>query len=252
MTGLPKRRPARVALPRTGVLRLHADPAALPAARGGGPNRFDDPRPRSLSTFRVRYGASSLRGCLLESLDWLRPDPAAASREADVVDHAEQEITAADTWTPWVALEDFLADRQVGTLVAHGLHILSIDDPHLQAQLDQEPGVRALLDSLDGRAVLSASGRRPRLDQAAVRLSSEFGRELSQACSLAVWDRIPQPDGLHYRSRHDDGEDCWALYDHARVSVQDVVPFLPSNPEHRAALHDVAGLWDLALPPIWQ
>lgn len=252
MTGLPRRRAAHVALPRTGVLRLHADPAALPAVRGGGPNRFDDPRPRSLSTFRVRYAASSLRGCLLESLDWLRPDPAAASREADVLDHAEQEITTADTWTPWIALEDFLADRQVGTLVAHGLHILSIDDPHLQAQLDQEPGVRALLDSSDGRAVLSASGRRPRLDQAAVRLSSEFGRELSQACSLAVWDRIPQPDGLHYRSRHDDSEDCWALYDHAPVDIQDVVPFLTSNPEHRAALQDVARLWDLPLPPIWR
>lgn len=252
MTGLPRRRPARVALPRTGVLRFHSDPAALPAARGGGPNRFDDPRPRSLSTFRVRYGASSLRGCLLESLDWLRPDPAAAGREAEVVDHAELDAATADPSSPWAALEDFLADRQVGTLVARGLRILSIDDPNLQAELDQEPGVRALLDSSDGRAVLSPSGRRPRLDQAAVRLSSKFGRDLSQACSLAVWDRIPQPDGLHYRSRHDDGEDCWALYDHVRVSIHDVVPFLPSNAEHRTALHHVARLWDLPLPPTWQ
>lgn len=252
MTALPRRRPKRWALPRTGVLRFHSDPAALPATRGGGPNRFDDPRPRSLSTFRVRYAGSSLRGCLLESLDWLRPDAEAAVREAEIVDDAEPENAAGDTSRSWAALEDFLSGRQVGTLLARGLRILSIDDPNLQAELDQEPGVRALLDSSDGRAVLSAGGRRPRLDQAAVRLSSEFGRELSQACSLAVWDRIPQPDGLHYRSRHDDGEDCWALYDHARVRIHDVVPFLPSNSEHRAALQDVARLWALPLPPIWR
>lgn len=252
MTRLPRHRPKRAAMPRTGVLRFHLDPAALPATRGGGPNRFDDPRPRSLSTFRVRYAGSSLRGCLLESLDWLRPDAAAAVREAGVVDDAEPETASGETSTPWAALADFLAERQVATLMARGLRIVSIDDPTLQAELDQEPGVRALLDSADGRAVLSAGGRRPRLDQAAVRLSSEFGRELSQACSLAVWDRVPQPDGLHYRSRHDDDEDCWALYDHAQVRVDDVVPFLPSNPEHRAVLRDVARLWDLPLPPMWR
>ncbi len=64
-----------------GVLRLHYAPAALPAAQGQvGPNRLNDPRPYSLERYVVRYTASTLRGCLLGSLDWLRPNPQAALR----------------------------------------------------------------------------------------------------------------------------------------------------------------------------
>lgn len=95
------------------------------------------------------------------------------------------------------------------------------------------------------------SGRRAHLDGAAVRLSTDFGRDLTRACSLALRDRVTAPDGIHYRSRHDTAEDCWAIYDHAAVTVSDVVPLSPADPDHRAAVHAVAGLWRLALPPPW-
>jgi hypothetical protein len=38
-----------------------------------------------------------------------------------------------------------------------------------------------------------------------------FGRDLTRHCSLAIHDRVPTPAGIHYRSRFDDDEDCWAI-----------------------------------------
>lgn len=236
------------------MLRLHYDPAALPKRQGQvGPHRFDDPRPNSLDRYVVRYTATTLRGCLLESLAWLRPDPDAAAREDSVDDNAEPDDEHPEPPAPaWAALVDFLQDRQVGRLSGRRrLQLLSINDPYLQAELDQEAAVRALLDSPDGRKALAPQGRsNARLNEAAVRLSTPFGRDLTQACSLAIWDRRPQPDGVHHRSRHDDKEHCWALFDHAEVRLVELAPFDPAtHPEHRRHLHDIADLWGLALPP---
>lgn len=246
----PRQRP----LPRAGVLRLHYDPGALPARQEQvGHNRFDDPRPNSLDRYVVRYTASTLRGCLLESLAWLRPNVEAGTRESNVVDNAEPDDDHPDSPPAWVAVRDFLRDRQVGRLTGRGLRLLSINDPRLQAELDQEPVVRALLDSADGRTALASLQREtPRLDQAAVRLSTPFGRDLTQACSLAVWDRWPQPAGIHHRSRLDDEEDCWALFDHAAVRVIEVAPFAPETDlEHRRQIQEVANLWGMPIPPEW-
>lgn len=210
--------------------------------------------PSSLDRYVIRYTASTLRGCLLESLDWLRPDPDAAAREADVIDDAEPDDQYGDAPAPaGAALQDLLRGRHVGRLTGRGLRLLSINDPRLQAQLDQEPAVRALLDSNDGRAALAPPRRRsPRLDQAAIRLSTPFGRDLKRACSLAIWDRRPRSDGIHHRSRHDDDEDCWALFGHAEVELVELTRFTPeSNQEHRRQVQDVADLWGLALPQNW-
>jgi hypothetical protein len=249
--------PRLLSLPRAGVLRLHYDPMALPKVEGRvGHNRFDDPRVGTLDRYAVRYTATTLRGCLLESLAWLRADPEARAREAAVLDDAEPdplgtEPVAAD---PWAAVRDFLEGRHVGRLTAPAVRVVSINDPALQAELDQEPAVRALLDSSDGRTALAASSHKPpRLDGAAVRLGTPFGRDLSRACSLAVWDRIPRPDGIHHRSRHDDDEDCWALFDHARVRLTEVAPFSPErDAEHRRLVQQVASLWDIPLPVTWK
>lgn len=159
----------------------------------------------------MRYTASTLRGCLLESLDWLRPNPDAAAREAGIDEDAKPDDEHLEAPAPaWAALTDFLQGRQVGRLTGRRLRLLSINDPRLQAQLDQEPAVRALLDSTEGRTVLAPRGRNtPRLDQAAIRLSTPFGRDLTQVRSVAIWDRRPRPDGIHHRRRHDDDEHCW-------------------------------------------
>lgn len=235
-------------------MRLHHDPGALPVRQDTvGHNRLDDPRPNSLDRYVVRYTASTLRGCLLESLDWLRPNPEAEARESDIADNAEPDDDHPDLPPAWVAVQDFLRDRKVGRLTGRGLRLLSINDSRLQAELDEEPAVRALLDSADGRTSLAPRGRgAPRLDQAAVRLSTPFGRDLTQACSLTIWDRQPKPDGIHHRSRHDDEEDCWALFDHAAVRLAEVVPFDPQTDlTHRRDLQGVADLWNLSLPPAW-
>lgn len=246
------RAPQPRTLPASGVLRVHYDPWALPPYQDVvGHNRFDDPRPNSIDRYVVRYLATTLRGCLLELLDWLRPNPDALIRESQVVDDegsppAEQAIESLEQ-----AIMDFLDGRYVGLLEGQSVQTLSIDDPLVQAELDRATAVRALLDSPAGRAALSPAGRTPHLDQAAVRLSTEFGRALTQACSLAMRDRDDRPDGIHYRSRHDDNEDCWALYDHAKVQLLESVHLDPGNSDHRAALQDVAILWGLRLPPPW-
>lgn len=248
---LSPRRSRHWRLPETGVVRVHYDPGALPRyVDGAGPNRFDDPRPNTADRYVMRYTATTLRGCLLELLDWLRPNAEAADREATVVDDAD-DVGATSTAPPWQPIADFLHGRHVGVITGPGLRLVSIDDPVLQAELDREPAVRALLDSPPGRAALSPAGRRAHLDEAAVRLSTDLGRALTQACSLALRDRAAVTDGIHYRSRHDDAEDCWAIYDHADVRVGRVTRLDPGSEEQRKALHDVAALWNLPLPPDW-
>jgi len=256
-SGTPKQVPRTLRLPAAGALRLHRDPAALPELGDGpGSNRFDDPRPRSSQDrYVMRYAATTLRGCLLESLDWLRVlDGEAAAREAAVIDD-DEDPTSEPPAPRWQALQDYLADRQVGTISGPGLALVSIGDAALQAELNKATSVRALLDSEDGRAALLPAGApasaQVRLDGAAVRLSTELGRDITRAASLALRDRDTPPDGIHYLSRHDDDEDCWALYDHATVSIDAIEPLSPDDPAHQTAVRDVASLWDLALPPAW-
>lgn len=108
--------------------------------------------------------------------------------------------------------------------------------------LDAEPARAALLET---------GGTTVHLDNAAVRLSSETGHDITQACALALFDRDTPPDVIHYRSRHDDTEDCWAIYDHATVRVGPPTMLSPRVPEHVEALQSVATLWGLAVPPAW-
>ena len=57
---------------------------------------------------------------------------------------------------------------------------------------------------------------------------------------------------IHYRSRHDDTEDCWALYDHTPVTLSQVHELSPQEHDHKAAMHDVASTWSVSLPPEWR
>jgi len=242
--------------PVAGVLRVHRNPRVLPPAGDGvGPNRFDDPRPRSADRYLMRYAATTLRGCLLELLDWLRPSEAAAAREAAVLDNDPGAPPAAPS-APGRALEVYLAGRRVGRITAAAPLVVAINDPIVQAELDREPAVRALLDGGRARAELlseqAAASHVVHLDQAVVRLGSELGRDITRACSLALRDRSNWPDVIHYRSRHDDAENCWAIYDHAVVTVDQIHPLSPEDPAHRRALHSVATLWQLALPRSWE
>lgn len=236
-------------------MRVSYEPDKLPRASDAvGPNRFDDPRPNSRDRFRIRYAATTLRGCLLELLAAFRPNDEAAELEQSVATDDGQADPDPDEQLR-SALATYLAGRRVTTLKApRRTQFLSINDPMLQAQLDREPAVRAMLDSPEGRAALASPGGRgrPRLDGAAVRLSTSFGRDLSQHCALAIRDRKPTPGGIHYRSRHDDTEDCWAIYDHIDVTIGGDNVLEPGDPAHRDTLRAVAELWMLPLPHQWQ
>ncbi len=100
----------------------------------------------------VRYTATTARGCLLELLGWLRPNPQAAAAEAAVVDEdADFVPTVEAEQSPRQAIADYLAGRRVGRFASErALRLVSIVDPGLQAELDGEPAVRALLDSPEG------------------------------------------------------------------------------------------------------
>lgn len=238
--------------PTEGVLRVHFDPAPLPhLGDEPGVNRFDDPRPRTIDRFLIRYAATTLRGCLLELLASFR-DNADADERIAAIDGDDPDLVPAPPVAEWQHIADFLQERKVATIMASSVTAVSINDPALQHELDREPGVRAILDSDAAReALLERHGSRVHLDNAAIRLSSETGRYITQACALALYDRDPKPDAIHYRSRHDDREDCWAIYHHTDVAVGPAEPLSPDVPEHADALNSVAKLWSLPLPPAW-
>ena len=233
-------------------MRVHYEPSAFPhLGDEPGTNRFDDPRPRAIERFLVRYAASSLRGCLLELLAGFRPNPEASERQS-AVETDDPNFVEPPDGAERQHIADFLAGRKVASVASAGLAIASINDPTVQHELDKEPAVRAVLDTEDAQAaMLEAKGRRVHLDNAAIRLSSPTGRYITQACALALHDPQIRPDVIHYRSRHDDSEDCWAIYDHADVQIGAAEELSPSIEAHAAALRSVAHLWDLPIPPAW-
>lgn len=95
----------------------------------------------------------------------------------------------------------------------------------------RNPPVRILaLDDLAGRSIATIELRRElrlvplhgaslaRLG-ATAELASGSDYALSQAWSRALWEHADKPDGILYRSRHDDSALCVAVYDRARDSL---------------------------------
>ena len=239
MTGLPTQH-----LPAAGVWRLHRDPQQLPpASEHPGENRYDDPRRNADDRYLVRYLATSLRGCALEALAWLRPDEEADLRTEDVVGvEGDDAPDLAD------AVADFLATRSVARCTFPGdVRFADIHAPATLAYLDRDLNVEPLLTAPRGRVALGDGRHRPRLDQAGVLLASAFGRDVTRHSSLALWDLDPPHSGIAYRSRHDLVEWCWAAFDRTPVEFKAPVALSPDIGDHYAAVHDVAELWQLPL-----
>jgi hypothetical protein len=100
----------------------------------------------------------------------------------------------------------------------------------------RNPPVRILaLDDLAGRSIATVEVRRdlrlvpihgPSLARLGVTAELASGNDYatSQLWSRALWEHGNQPDGILYRSRHDDSALCAAVYDRAKdglVMVQD-------------------------------
>jgi hypothetical protein len=113
----------------------------------------------------------------------------------------------------------------------------------------RNPPVRILAFSdLAGRAITTVEVRRklrlvplsgPALATlgATAELAAGSSYQLSQAWSRALWHHPDAPDGITYRSRHDDSAYCLALFHRAASLVQGVttVPF-PMDTEQLAKL----------------
>lgn len=245
MNGLPTRHPGE-------VWRVHSAPERLPArSEDPGTNRYDDPRPKAEDRFLVRYMAATIRGCLLESMAWLRPSDE-AMRRIEAVTDAEDGDEPASVLTE--AVTNYLRTRRVASCrFAEDAAFVDIHAPATLGALDTDLNVQPLLASKRGRTILGDSNghHRPHLDQAAVLLASEFGRQLTQHCSLAIWDMVPPVPGVGYRSRHDLTEWCWAAYDHTQVDFIEVSPLSSAVKAHREAVRAVAELWQLPVSEDW-
>jgi hypothetical protein len=92
----------------------------------------------------------------------------------------------------------------------------------------RNPPVRILsFDDLEGRSIATVELRRdlrlvpifgPGLARLGVTAELASGNDypISQLWSRALWEHVDQPDGILYRSRHDDSALCVALYDRAK------------------------------------
>jgi hypothetical protein len=226
--------------PDRGALRVHPAPDKLPAPRRGeepGLNRFDDPN----NEFVVRYLGETLRGCLLETMSRFR-----ASRRAEELLNAVQGLEPGEERPdidPERGLADWLSKQRIGRChLASSFTLVSVNDPALLAELDLEPRVR---DALRGIGL-------EELDEAVIRLGGkETGRKVTQVVSRILWEG--DVAGLAYSSRHDDNEQCWAIYGTTPVWFDEQMLRLdPENAEHAEAVADVAALFHIQLPTKWR
>jgi hypothetical protein len=113
----------------------------------------------------------------------------------------------------------------------------------------RNPPVRILaLDDLAGRSIATVEVRRdlrlvpihgPSLARLGVTAELASGNDyaMSQLWSRALWEHSDQPDGILYRSRHDDSALCVAVYDRARDGLAIVQDHsLAEDPQQLAGL----------------
>jgi hypothetical protein len=124
---------------------------------------------------------------------------------------------------------------------------VDIHDAALVVRLDKHPDVRAAMEASRLGTALNPA----RLDEGVIRIGGPIGRDITQAVSRALRDWEPDYVGLAYRSRLDDGEWCWAIWDDAIVEIE-VEDLTPEHRFHRRAVQHVARLLEIRLPSEWQ
>ena len=229
-------------LPAGGAWRVHPAPAVLPrlSHEGPGRNRYDDP----WGHYTVRYVAENLTGALLETMARFRPAPEAEALLAGVIGVENGDVDHPD---PADGVSDWLAAQHIGRVtVAEPTTLVDVHDPQLLLELDKHPLVRTALEASDLGTPLSPA----RLDEAVVRLGGPVGRPVTQALSRAVRERYPHIGGVAYRSRLDDDEWCWALWDDTPVEIT-ISALTASRRHHRRAITQVARALEIPLPAIW-
>jgi hypothetical protein len=239
--------PASIVYPAGGTFRVsrwpetlwwHTDDEAAPPAEALP--RFSDRSRR----FQMRYTASTLRGCMIETMEQFRPAPDVETELAafDDVEDGEADPTREDGLEEWLAVQ--LVGRCAITIPTP--LIVDVDAAETLVALDKHPGIRDALDA----SRLGTPVKPARLDGAIVRLAGPVGRPITQAIAAAVHEWWPETNALACHSRLDDGEQCWAIYGHTPVDF-DTVPLTPSDESHRDAVRAAATLFEIALPDPW-
>jgi hypothetical protein len=218
------------------------DPGRLPRLTDEGPgrNRYDDPH----GFYGVRYVAEELTGALLETMARFRPAPNAESRLAAVVGVDPDEL---DHHDPTQAVEDWLrAQRVARVTLDEPRPLVDVHDPTLLAALAKHPLVQAAIEG----SGLGTRRNPATLDEGVIRLGGPVGRPITQAASRAIHDWFPDYGGIAYRSRLDDEEWCWALWDDTPVVIESE-PLDPERRHHRQGVRYAARRLEILLPDRW-
>ena len=240
-------------LPPDGVWRVHPSPELLPRApkfeEGEiAQSRFDDPA----GQYRVRYAATTLRGCLLEVLSasfrLRRPleERLAAVTNADAAPEELLDLgEPKELEEPGRVPEAWLDRQKVTRLQAgyDGLAFVNVMDAGFLAEYTDHPRIR--------RSIVRHLGEQYDLDAGTIMLNLHHGRPVTQAVSAVVWEESANA-GIRYLSRLDLNEECWAIFDRTVVTWDEPQALHARNDEHRLVLQDVARLLHLILPDTWR
>jgi len=185
-----------------------------------------------------------------ETLPQLRNEGPGRNRFDDPLGIFLMRYTADDPDLPTVqAVADWLAEQRVGlvTVVTPQPLLVDIEAADLLVDLDIHPLVREAIHN----SPLSDGDFPVHLDAGLIRLGGDVGRPITQAVSRALHEQHPEVDGIAYWSRIDSSERCWAIYGHVPVDVA-IADLSPDDPQHRAAVQEVATLLKVPIPPAWR
>lgn len=217
--------------------RVARDPYLLPdLSRLEGPtHRFDDPN----QEYAVRYLASDLYGCLLETMQRFRPDDS-VDEKLDRVEGIEPGDIEPDLTQ---GVEDWIARQQVGQL-------LLTEEDHLFVN------VMVAFDDLDRfvrvrQALRQSFPTEKHLDAATVLSGTPEGRRVTQAISRTIYELPTGPAGIQYLSRRDPQLKviCWAVFSHAPHIAYPETPLNPAYHNHAEALLRVCEQYDIPYRP---
>lgn len=238
---------AEVPFPEVGAWRLHHSPTQLSHREDGcAVDRFDDPD----GGYRVRYLATSPRGAMLEVLDHFRANDEAeatlaATEGVEGLDILEEE-PAGSVPERWLSAQRFARGVLPGLSSAQA-KFADVNNAALLAALNTTARVQA---ALNRPIAINALGDARRLDEGTIRLVGDLGRPITQGVSREVYEA--EYPGIAFKCRHDDDEQCWAIFDdRIHTKFEDEAALDNTNPEHLAALQHAAELYKLQLPGNW-
>lgn len=191
--------------------------------RGG--NRFD-----SISgSYGTLYFGTTLEVCFAETLARLRPK-------------AIFNVIADQEWrvNHWIESGNISADWRhrriaIRTTIENELSFVDIDHPDTLAELNTRRDLMVRLsrygvDELD-LGIVTAKDRR------LTRCIAEYLYFMTDGDGQPLWN------GIRYMSRHGEGRECWAVFDHAPLEVIERQSIERSHPE----LLKVAALYGLTI-----